>query len=103
GRAVLAGASSLSPAATIDAWQSALPAGRVRFLGDGALRYRDEILAALADRAAVDTTIPLLAAAIGRIAAAEPARAGRPHALAPLYIRRTDVELARDRRAAANR
>lgn len=104
GRGVLADASSLSPSATIDAWQSAFPAGgRVRFIGDGALRYRDQILAALADRAVVDPTIPLLAAAIGRIAAADPARAVRPHALAPLYIRRTDVELARDRREAANR
>ena len=104
GRTVLAPASSLTPDGTIDAWRDALgPQSRVRFIGDGAVRYRDAIAARLGDQALVDTTVPLLAGAIGRIAVAEPDRAVRPHAVAPLYVRRTDVELARDRRGAANR
>ena len=37
----------------------------------------------------------------GVIAAADPGRAVLPHALVPFYVRRPDVELARDRRAGA--
>jgi tRNA threonylcarbamoyladenosine biosynthesis protein TsaB len=104
GRTVLAGASSLSPEATIDAWRDRLAShGRVRFLGDGAVRYREVIAARLGGQATMDETVPLLAGAVGRIAAAEPDRAVRPHALAPLYIRRTDAELARDRRQGAGK
>ena len=39
----------------------------------------------------------LLAGAIAEIAATDPSRAVRPHALVPLYVRRPDAELARDR------
>jgi hypothetical protein len=45
--------------------------------------------------------VPLLAASAGLIAAADPDRAVAPHALVPLYVRRSDAELARDRREAA--
>jgi len=87
-RTVLAPASALAPDATLDAWRHALvPFTGVRFLGNGAVRY--------------DAAAPMLAAAVGAIAAAEPDRAVRPHALVPHYVRRPDVELARDRREAA--
>jgi tRNA threonylcarbamoyl adenosine modification protein YeaZ len=110
GRTVLAPPTALTPAATLDAWRDLLaPFGmrdegtrdrcRVRFLGDGAVRYRDVIRERLGARAAIDETPPLLAAACGWIAAEEPDRAVRPHALVPLYVRRPDVELARERRA----
>ena len=39
-----------------------------------------------------------LAATIAQIAHAHPERATLPHAIVPLYVRRTDAELARDRR-----
>jgi tRNA threonylcarbamoyladenosine biosynthesis protein TsaB len=104
GRVTIEAPSSLAPAATLDAWWPALaPLSRVRWLGDGAVRYRDVIAARLGDRAAIDETPPLLAGAIGLIADAEPDRAVRPHALVPQYVRRSDAELARDRRQASPR
>jgi tRNA threonylcarbamoyladenosine biosynthesis protein TsaB len=102
GRTVLAPATALPADATLDAWGETLaPFARVRFAGDGAVRYRDAIRGRLGAQAAIDETSPRLAAACGRIAAAELDRAVRPHAVVPLYIRRPDVELTRDRRAAA--
>jgi tRNA threonylcarbamoyladenosine biosynthesis protein TsaB len=101
-RTVLAPATALSPDATLEAWRDALaPFARVRFLGNGAVRYRDVIRARLGPRAEVDAAAPVLAGAVGRIAAADPSRAVPPHALVPQYVRRPDVELARDRRQAA--
>jgi hypothetical protein len=41
---------------------------------------------------------PLLAGAIARIAAAQPHRAVPPHAIVPVYVRKSDAELARERR-----
>jgi len=35
----------------------------------------------------------------GRIAASEPSRATLPHAIVPIYVRKSDAELARDRAA----
>ena len=54
---------------------------------------------AMASEAEVAETVPRLAGAIGLIAAAAPQRAVAPHAVAPLYVRRPDVELTRERRA----
>jgi len=101
GRTTIEAPSALSPTATLDAWAPALaPLSRVRWLGDGAVRYRDIVDERMGSRAAIDPTPPLLAGAIGLIASADPDRAVRPHALVPLYVRRSDAELARDRRQA---
>jgi len=79
---------------------AAVAAGRrVRFVGDGAARYADRITSAMGAQAEVADAAPRLAGAIGLIAAAAPHRAVAPHAVAPIYIRRPDVELTRDRRA----
>jgi tRNA threonylcarbamoyladenosine biosynthesis protein TsaB len=103
-RTVLAPATALTPTVTLDAWRDALaPFARVRFTGDAAVRYRDVIRERLGSRAEIDEFEPMLAAACGWIAATEPARAVRPHALVPLYVRRPDVELARERRQAASK
>jgi tRNA threonylcarbamoyladenosine biosynthesis protein TsaB len=71
----------------------------VTFVGDGAVRH-----AALIDRtrgsaAGILTSIPPLAPAIARLGRAKAAEgaAGSPHTLAPLYIRRPDAELDRER------
>jgi tRNA threonylcarbamoyladenosine biosynthesis protein TsaB len=102
GRTVLAPPTSLTPHATLDAWRAALaPFPRLQFVGDGAVRYRDVIGERLGAQADVAAATPMLAAAIGWIAASDPERAVRPHALVPLYVRRPDAELARDRRQAA--
>jgi tRNA threonylcarbamoyl adenosine modification protein YeaZ len=68
------------------------------FHGDGALRYREQILASRTSAQIVDRVAPL-AGAIGRIAASDPDRAVLPHAIVPVYVRRPDAEIARDRRA----
>jgi tRNA threonylcarbamoyladenosine biosynthesis protein TsaB len=72
----------------------------IRFTGDGAAIYRAAISAALGDRAEfTDPVAPLLAGAMA-ILAAQDFRAGQrplPHAIRPLYVRRSDAELARDR------
>jgi tRNA threonylcarbamoyladenosine biosynthesis protein TsaB len=98
----LAGPTSLKPDPTLDAWSQALaPFDRVRFAGDGAILYRDRIAARFGERAAIDTDVPPLAGRIGLIAAAGAGRAVVPHAVVPLYVRRPDAVLARERRNAA--
>jgi tRNA threonylcarbamoyladenosine biosynthesis protein TsaB len=90
---------SLPPDATLDGWERSLHgAGTIRFVGDGAVRYADVIRARLGQRAVVPDVAPVLAGAIAAIAAEEPARAVHPHAVVPIYVRRSDAELARDRR-----
>ena len=68
------------------------------FHGDGALRYRAEITRALGEDVTVLDPVRPLAGAIGLIAARQPHRAVVPHAITPVYVRRPDAELARDRR-----
>jgi tRNA threonylcarbamoyladenosine biosynthesis protein TsaB len=67
------------------------------FVGDGAATFEDLIVAALGDRARMARPLaPLLAGAVARLAA-DAARAGHrppPHAVRPLYVRRSDAELA---------
>ena len=63
------------------------------FIGDGAVRYRDRL-------PRVIEPTPLIAGAVATLARAR-ADAGErppPHAVRPLYVRRPDAELARDRR-----
>jgi tRNA A37 threonylcarbamoyladenosine modification protein TsaB len=92
---------SLKPEATLEAWTAALRSfEQVRFAGDGSIKYRAVLDARLGRRAVIDPDVPPLAGAIGLIAAADPGRAVRPHAIAPLYVRRPDAVLARERRDA---
>jgi tRNA threonylcarbamoyladenosine biosynthesis protein TsaB len=87
------------PAAVLDAWNipDDLP---IVFVGDGAVRYREVIDDRLGSRAIVSEP-PLLAPAIARIAFRHPERAVAPHEIVPVYVRRPDAELARERRQAA--
>ena len=72
------------------------------FIGDGVAAYRTLIERELrADATIADPTAPPLAATIAHLAAAS-ARHGAsppPHAIRPLYVRRSDAELVRDARA----
>jgi tRNA threonylcarbamoyladenosine biosynthesis protein TsaB len=72
------------------------------FGGDGALAYRDLIRAA-APGAEILEPVPPLAPSIARLAERHLHQYGpsAPDAIRPIYIRRSDVELARDRAAVA--
>jgi tRNA A37 threonylcarbamoyladenosine modification protein TsaB len=75
--------------------------GEAVIIGDAVPSTRDALIAALPASASVQLldTVPL-AATIARIAHAHLERATLPHAIVPLYVRRPDAELARDRRDA---
>ena len=71
------------------------------FIGDGARAYRDEIQRAMGETGRVAAMpTPLLAGMIATLAAVRADAYSPPHAIRPLYVRRTDAELARDARAA---
>jgi len=95
---VVAGPSSLSPMRTLESWQTSIAESGVRFIGTGATRYEATIRQRFGSIAQVLPTPPL-AGVIGRLAAAAPARAVLPHAVVPIYVRRSDAEIARSRRA----
>jgi tRNA threonylcarbamoyladenosine biosynthesis protein TsaB len=100
GRDVLIAPESASPQTLLDVWRTAPQCTRTPiFVGDGAVRYGDAIVRRFGNAAEVRQPPPL-AALIGQIAAREPHRAVAPHAVVPVYIRKTDAELARARRAA---
>jgi tRNA threonylcarbamoyladenosine biosynthesis protein TsaB len=101
GTVVLEPPTSLSPEQTLDAWERAPRDARIQFTGDGAVRYAEVIRARFGDRADIPARAPALAGGAGRIAATGQGRAVAPHALVPLYVRRPDAELARERRQAA--
>jgi hypothetical protein len=97
-RAEIGEPTALPPTATLAALGRIAGGQRFRFIGDGALRYVDTITAALGPRAQIDPVVPHLATWIGRIAVESRDRAVAPHAVAPIYVRRPDAEIARDRR-----
>jgi tRNA threonylcarbamoyladenosine biosynthesis protein TsaB len=70
------------------------------FAGDGAIAYRDLIRATVADAIVVEP-LPPLAPAIAAAAVAHVREHGpsAPDTIRPIYIRRSDAELARDRQA----
>jgi len=73
--------------------------GPVLFTGDGAAAHRPLITARLGDRGHFAAAVTAgLAGVIARLAAARAGAGERPspHAIAPLYVRRPDAELARD-------
>jgi tRNA threonylcarbamoyladenosine biosynthesis protein TsaB len=92
----LAGPTALTPEETIEAWRGLTSLADVQFIGDGALRYAEALEREGARQIA---PAPPLARVIAGIAAAAPERAVLPHAIVPIYVRRPDAELARDRRA----
>jgi tRNA threonylcarbamoyladenosine biosynthesis protein TsaB len=101
-RRVLIEPVSAPPDAVLEAWSRQTDIRSITFIGDGAVRYGD-IIANRAGPAASIVAGPPLAGIAGRIAAAEPARAILPHAIVPVYVRKSDAELARARREQAAR
>jgi tRNA threonylcarbamoyladenosine biosynthesis protein TsaB len=88
--------------ATPDHVLSGLGSAPTLFIGDGARTYQDRIHETLGDGARIASvpTPPLagVIAILGGAVAAEGTYAP-PHAIRPLYVRRTDAELVRDLRA----
>ena len=74
--------------------------GPATFTGDGAALHRDAISAALGqDARFTEPVTPLLAGAMAALAKEDFRKGLRPlpHAIRPLYVRRSDAELARGR------
>jgi tRNA threonylcarbamoyladenosine biosynthesis protein TsaB len=90
-----------APEGTLERWSRLIAGRSIWFVGDGALAYRRLIDGAGFPQVRVADPTPPLAPAIARIAtrAAALHEATSPHAIKPLYVRRPDAELARDRRA----
>jgi tRNA threonylcarbamoyladenosine biosynthesis protein TsaB len=87
------------PAATLDRWAGQSNGASTVFIGDGAVLYADLIARAVPGGRVLPA--PPLAAAVGCIAV-ERARRGEtvdPAAVQPLYVRRPDAEVERERRA----
>jgi tRNA threonylcarbamoyladenosine biosynthesis protein TsaB len=87
------------PVATMARWHRDVDHASAIFIGDGATLYA-EVIRRAAGPATRIVDAPLLAATIGRIAAAR-AKQGvmmKPSAIRPLYVRRPDAEIARARR-----
>jgi tRNA threonylcarbamoyladenosine biosynthesis protein TsaB len=102
GRDVVIEPVSARPDDVLDAWSRRADPKAIAFVGDGAVRYRDTIAGRAGARASI-VAPPPLAGLAGRIAAAEPFRAILPHAIVPIYVRKSDAELARARREQAAR
>ena len=90
------------PAMLLDQWQARLGDQTVLFAGDAVARDRDAIVAA--GRGHWSTRVPgPLAPAIAELGAmrARDGLAGPPHALTPIYVRRPDPEIERERKGGA--
>jgi tRNA threonylcarbamoyladenosine biosynthesis protein TsaB len=79
------------------AW-AASDAGRVIVTGDGVVRTQPILSACFGADAVLREPAPL-AGTLAALAAARSDAATRPHAVVPIYVRRPDAELARDRAA----
>lgn len=72
--------------------------GGVMVIGDGVPRTRDLLAQTFGADAVLREPGPL-AGTLAALAAARPEAAAAPHAVIPIYVRRPDAELARDRAA----
>lgn len=90
-----------APRAVAQRWRGPAGAAPLPMVGDGAVRYRG-IVADVLGPAAHIIEPPLMAPSIAWLGwqRALAGEAGLPHAIRPLYVRRPDAELARDRAAA---
>ncbi len=86
-----------SPEQTLARWAPIAELAGAAFTGGGAARYTELVRSRISGARLVGA--PPLGAAIGRIALRRAAEAANPAAVRPLYVRRPDAELARDRAA----
>jgi tRNA threonylcarbamoyladenosine biosynthesis protein TsaB len=89
-----------SPRDMLAAWAPDLKGSAVEFAGDGVLVHAAALRELLPEGSCTILPAVPIAAAIAAIAASHRAEAGPPHRIRPLYVRRPDAELARERRKA---
>ena len=101
---VVEAAISAQPAAVLEGWRDRLRHGQAWVIGDGVAGSRPLLDARLGPASRQFDDTPLLAGAMAAMAVQEPwcGQAGTPHGLQPVYVRRPDAELARERRRRAN-
>ena len=89
------------PASVLERWRTCLAGSEAIFIGDAVLRDAELIARAGTGRWTIRTPDPLAPqiAQLGR-ELAQQGRAGAPHALTPIYVRRPDAEVERDKRGA---
>jgi tRNA threonylcarbamoyladenosine biosynthesis protein TsaB len=89
-----------SPAATLARWRSQIRDATVLFVGDGAVLYADTISGCGSAGWKLLPQTPLLAGAVGRMAVVRAERGDTidPAAVQPLYVRRPDAEVERERK-----
>ena len=91
---------AVQPAPLRDTWADHLSDRQIWILGDGVPGCRPLLEQQLGARARLLDNLPLTAGVMAVMASTEPwqTQAAAPHALQPLYVRRPDAELARERR-----
>jgi tRNA threonylcarbamoyladenosine biosynthesis protein TsaB len=98
--ALVDGPSVGKPSDVLARWAATNGSSQITFVGEGVLVYTDLIRAAM-PAALITTELPMLAPSIAILAEAQSRQQGSspPDAIRPLYVRRPDAELARDRKA----
>ena len=91
---------AVPPVALLDTWADTLATHRVWVIGDGVAPYRSLLAGRLGPGSRTIHETPPLAGVMAVMASFEPLcrQAVAPHALRPVYVRRPDAELARERR-----
>ncbi len=94
---------SAVPTAVLDGWAGRLRRRSAWVIGDGVAASRSLLDTRLGPGSRLFDETPSLAATMAAMAVQAPwrDRAGAPHALRPVYVRRPDAELARERRRQA--
>ena len=88
------------PEAIINDWYADAAGRRLEVIGDAVARVRPDFEALFGDSVHLIPEMPDLGPLLAQIGAARVGLGGvAPHALRPVYIRRPDVELARERRS----
>lgn len=95
----LAGPCAGDPSGILESWAADLAPEGLDVVGDGVTATRALLTRRLGPAAALVEDPPPLAKAIARIAFERRDRGIAPHAVQPLYVRRPDAVLARERRS----
>jgi len=91
------------PLPLLERWGARLGGRLVWFIGDAVIEHQASLLAAAGPGSRILADLPVLAGTLAVMASRPPWRDGpaTPHALRPIYVRRPDAEIARDRRRKA--